>query len=104
MKTNKVTLYVGLNDKDTKIQVIETRDAYVIAQGLTASITGGGTIYEAMGVYTHENGEIVQERTLRIEIFNSAIDRIRELVARLKTALNQESIIMQEEVIESVFL
>ena len=64
----KFTLYMGLNDKDLKVQVISTIEAYKVVSNILAKDFGGGTIFEAQGVYTHDNGAIVFEKTLRIEI------------------------------------
>ena len=63
MTTNatKVILFLGLFDQKTKAQEISTLDAYKIASNLLCEYIGFGTITEACGVYTHENGEIVQE-------------------------------------------
>lgn len=86
------TLYVGLNDKDTKRQKINTVEATKIIQNLVVEKFGGGTIYGATGVYQHKNGEIVIEETLRIEIIGATDEKIAETVKILKTILNQESV------------
>ena len=104
MTTKKTTLYMGLNDKDTKRQEVSTLEAYKIAQTLVTQYVGGGTIFEAVGVYTHDDGTIVTEKTLRIELFEAGADAVRALVSRLKEVFNQESIIAQEEVTQAVFL
>ena len=62
----RFTLYMGLNDKDTKTQMISIIEAYKIVSNILASDLGGGTIYEAKGVYKHDDGTIVFENTLRI--------------------------------------
>ena len=99
----KVTLYVGLNDKDTKTQKIDTVEAVKIVTNLVCSICGGGTIYNATGVYTHDNGDIVIENTLRIELIDCTAAALTALIDTLKSVLNQESIIKQCESINSEF-
>lgn len=99
----KITLYVGLNDKDTKTQKIDTLGATKIVENIITTLAGGGTIYNAVGVYTHESGEIVTENTLRIELIDIAAAALEEIITTLKAVLNQESIIKQTEVINSVF-
>ena len=64
----KFTLYMGLNDKDAKVQVISTIEAYKVVSNIIAKDFGGGTIFEAQGIYKHDDGKIVFEKTLRIEI------------------------------------
>lgn len=97
----RFTLYMGLNDKDTKTQQISIVEAYKIVSNILASDFGGGTIYEAKGVYTHDDGTIVVENTLRIEILFAERPQIKSLVELLKKLFNQESIVVQEEEITS---
>ena len=100
----RFTLYLGLNDKDSKTQKIDTLEAYKIVENMLASMFNGGTIFNAHGVYKHDNGQVVIENTLRIEILefdNSIIDNVREFVRILKDVFNQESIAVQIEVCNS---
>lgn len=100
----KFTLYLGLNDKDTKKQEVKTEDAYKVVSTLIAHDFGGGTIYEARGVYTHEDGQTVEEKTLRIELLFTTLEKVRALVATLKKAFNQESVAVQREEINSFLI
>ena len=97
----KFTLYLGLNDKDTKRQEISTLEAYKVVSNILAKDFGGGTIFEAQGIYKHEDGSVVIEKTLRIEILFAELPQIKILVELLKKMFNQESIAVQEENIES---
>ena len=97
----KWTLYLGLNDKDSKVQKISTLEAYKVVSNLIATNFEGGTIFEAKGIYKHDNGVIVTENTLRIELLFAEETRVRELVDTLKVVFNQESIAVQKEVITS---
>lgn len=92
---------MGLNDKDKKVQVINTLEAYKIVSNLIAFKFDGGTIFEAKGIYKHDNGVIVTETTLRIELLFANENDVRELVNTLKILFNQESIAVQKEVINS---
>ena len=100
----KYTLYIGLNDKDTKQQKIDTLEASKIVQNVLTDTTGGGTIYSATGVYKHDNGAVVIENTLRVELVAVAIEAVRGAVETIKTLLNQESIILQTENVQSMFI
>lgn len=97
----KFTLYLGLNDKDTKRQEISTLEAYKVVSNILAKDFGGGTIFEAQGIYRHDDGQVVFEKTLRIEILFAELPQIKILVELLKKIFNQESIAVQEENIES---
>lgn len=97
----KFTLYMGLNDKDLKVQVISTIEAYKVVSNILAKDFGGGTIFEAQGIYQHEDGTLVFEKTLRIEILFAEEPQIKVLVGELKKIFNQESIAVQVEEINS---
>ena len=97
----KFTLYMGLNDKDAKVQVISTIEAYKVVSNIISKDFGGGTIFEAQGIYKHDDGKIVFEKTLRIEILFAEEPQIKALVAELKKIFNQESIAVQVEDINS---
>lgn len=100
----KYTLYCGLFDKDSKRQEINTIDAYKIASNLFVEYTGGATITEATGIYTHDNGEIVVEPSLRCEIFGATYEQIFAVVQQMKIVFNQESIAVEEMEVISNFM
>lgn len=100
----KFTLYLGLNDKDTKTQKINTLEAYKIVTNLLAADFGGGTIYEARGIYKHDDGTIVAEMTLRIELLFTTRAQVLDLIATLKKLFNQESVALQTENIDSTLI
>lgn len=98
---NKFTLYLGLNDKDKKVQLINTLEAYKICNNILMHYTDGATIFEANGIYKHENGEFTIEKTLRIELLFVDKKTVLNIVDDLKKAFNQESIAVQEQKISS---
>lgn len=97
----KFTLYLGLNDKDTKRQEVSTIEAYKVITNILAARFGGGTIFEAKGIYKHDDGSVVIENTLRIEILFAEEKEVKKLVGDLKEIFNQESVAVQSEEIES---
>lgn len=97
----KFTLYVGLNDKDSKVQEITTLEAYKIINNLLLAYTDGATIFEAVGIYKHDDGSFVTENTLRIELMFIEKSAVKEIVENIKKILNQESVAVQREVVES---
>lgn len=101
----KYTLSVGLNDKDTKAQEISETESYTrIIESLNESLIDGYTIYNASGFYTHENGKQVNEKTIIIDIVNAKKEKILKACNSIKKKLNQESIMIQEYNIESMFI
>ena len=99
----KFIIYCGLNDQNTKNQEISTIDAYKIASNIFVKTTGGATITEAVGVYTHDDGTIVTESTLRCEIFGADVATVESAAKALKTALNQESVVIEQVETNSKF-
>lgn len=97
----KFTLYLGLNDKDTKVQEISTLEAYKIVKNLIAAKFDGGTIYEALGIYKHDDGTIVNEKSLRIELLFAEDAQVHEFVNLLKSMFNQESVAVEKQLINS---
>lgn len=97
----KYTLYVGLNDKDTKTQLIDTNKAMEMVQFILLNKVDGATIFQAQGLYKHNNGSFVVENTLRIELLFVEHETVKSIVNTLKDVLNQESIAVQVEEINS---
>lgn len=65
------------------------------------SYTDGATIFEADGIYRHDNGELIAEKTLRVELMMVEQSVVRRIVDTLKSVLNQEAIAVQEQEIFS---
>lgn len=97
----KFNIYLGLNDKDTKTQQISTVEAYKIVNNMIICDFGGGTIFEADGIYKHDNGVIVTEKTLKIELMFTTIEKIKTFANELKKIFNQESVVIEKQLINS---
>lgn len=101
----KYTLNIGLNDKDSMIQEINDIESCArIIESLNESLIDGYTIYNASGFYTHENKKQVNEKTIIVEIVNEKKEKILKACNSIKKKLNQESILVQEQNIESMFI
>lgn len=103
----KLTISIGLLDKDSKTQLISNDKAMETVNSCFLSRLDAFTVYFAKGVYTHENGSQIQENTIRIEVvtfndndYNNAIKSIKEV----KKALNQETILLEKQVIDSYLI
>ena len=95
----KYNIYLGLNDKDTLKQIIDTtkakKEVYNI---LLKNNIKAYTIYLVNGVFTNEENEITKEKTLKIEVLDIKKDDIIKSIKELKKVLNQESVLLEEEV------
>ena len=103
--TTKITLYIGLNDKDTKFQIFSEIEAFkIVTNLLTVSGITGATVYDAKGIFTHECNALIIENTIRVELFDPDEQAVLKAVSAIKNALNQESIGYSKEIIEVKFI
>lgn len=101
----KYNIYIGLNDKDSKKQEVSTRRAKEeVIKILNNNNITGLTMYEVMGVFKHENGQIVFEKSLKIELLEVEENEVLKSIQELKKALNQESILLEKEKKEINFI
>lgn len=107
-KICKATLFIGLNDKKSKLQEISTLDAAKFLQREIVKDFDGGTISEATGIYRHQDGTgFVVENTLKVEILFFGVSKqearraVVPFIDRVKDFLNQETVALQLEEIES---
>ncbi len=96
-KITRYTLYVGLNDKDAKVQLIPVE----LAEEIVMEIVGDCSIERIRGCYSHEDGTRVFENTLKVSILFRSEAEIEQYVAAIKRRLNQESIAVCREITES---
>lgn len=98
----KITLYIGLNDKDSKVQEVSTLDAYKMVSNI---IGVGSTITEGRGIYKHDDGTVVSEVSLIVELldFDNTLSKgwVKNKVEMIKAMLNQESVAVQEQEVVS---
>lgn len=90
MKT--FTIIAGLNDKETKTQIINTAQAEKRIAGIILTYTGGATLTRCKGIYTHENAATVFENSIKAEISGITVETAQRIASEIKTALNQESV------------
>ena len=100
-------LTIGLFDKDSKKQEIATCDAKSI---ISETLINDGKLYaftmiECSGVYRHENGEIVSEPSIRVEIADDELQLVDlyRIVGILKIKLNQECVMITQQEIYTDF-
>ena len=94
--TSKFTLFVGLEDKDEKRQIVKTSAAVRRVSRMVVDRFGFGTVLAgARGVYSYTGGGIASENTLIIILYGVAGSAVLDFVDELKKALNQESIAVE---------
>ena len=85
----KITFYIGLQDKNTKTELIKYDEACkIIANRLEFF-----TIQKAQGGYKYEDSSLCIENTLVVTVFETySDDYIKVLVNNFKLDFNQECI------------
>lgn len=108
-KLEKFILTMGLNDKDTKAQIISDKDARELLESLIIENGfDGATILEGLGIYKHEAenniAPIVKEKCLRIELLFTSFQKVVKFAQVLKSRFNQESIALERQFNESALV
>lgn len=89
----KIKLSIGLYDKDTKKQEVDTYTAVdLIEKAVMATGVGGLSVYTGNGVYLHDEGTLVKEPSVFVEVYGWKLDSMKTAVQFIKRELNQESI------------
>lgn len=91
---NKHEIFIGLNDQNTKTQVVDTDDAMLKVH----SLVGDCSMSLIQGYFTHVDGNMVIEKTIKCEIFGMSDSKVHAIVTQLKHDLNQESILVNKYV------
>ena len=87
----KFIMYVGLNDKNTKKQEIKTK-------------TAKSTIADICGNCTISDGTQVKEKTLKVELLFTSYSEVTLQAQKIKEKLNQETIVIEKQIINSVLV
>jgi hypothetical protein len=102
------TLYVGL-EKDASGEPIHSeavQDWLKATKEKLADEFGGYSLGEVAGGYRHMDGQLAEERALRIEVTASEEQqpRVRSFAAWARDTFRQESVLLNATTIESAFV
>lgn len=86
------TIICGLLDKDTKKQEISTQNAKLIIARLILQYAEGGTLSDCQGLFTHADGTVIFEPSIKIEVANLTLQNATSLANKIKDAINQECV------------
>lgn len=106
---NEYLFTVGLFDKDTEQQEIQTFRAHEILADILINRHGvyAYTMIDCNGVYKMQStGRIVREPSIRIEIVTDMADLLdyRAIIADIKSALNQETVMLKKSTADVDFI
>ena len=92
--TEKYTLYIGLNDKDTYEQIIETEDAVDKVNEICARYVEGYTMQMAKGGWVDEKEILTEENTLIYSFYEVTDEQVTQIMNDVLKELNQNSILV----------
>lgn len=106
---NEYLFTVGLFDKDTELQEIPSERAKEILEQILIDKHGiyAYTMIDCSGVYKMQStGRIVREPSIRIEIVTDMADLLdyRAIIADIKSALNQETVMLKKSAADVSFI
>lgn len=91
----RFTVYVGLNDKDAGEQLVPTNEAKTRLNAIASRHVDGFTVRHAEGFWTNASGEAESEETLVYDFLDSTDGQVAAIVAQMKTAMNQEAVLVE---------
>ncbi len=94
--SEKYTLYIGLNDKDSFEQVISTEDAIDKANLICAEHAGGYTQLVAKGGWTTDEGHLGHENTLVYIVYDISEEALKAMLDDLIKEFNQSSVLVEK--------
>lgn len=96
----KYVLTVGLRDKDSKKHIllsgITMIPAMRAAQEIITRHVEGFTMYPSKGGYVHENGKVITEKSLLIELLFTDDSTVKAIASDFCKEFNQESVAYQK--------
>jgi len=104
----KYQLFVGLEDQKEKRQIIDTQAALdFIASTLVDAGIEGCTFTTGKGLYLYKDGSIGYETSIIAMILDfdgNALQAIHKAVPTIKQRLNQESVALEYQEVESMLI
>ncbi len=95
--SEKYTLYLGLNDKDTYEQIISTEEALEKANLICAKYAGGYTQLSARGGWTNDDGTLGHENTIVYLIYDISEENLKAMLDEFLKEFNQSSVLVEKE-------
>mgnify|MGYP003403974000 CR=1 FL=1 len=102
----KYTFFLGLKDKDSKMQIRPDSEYMLKCQELTAQHLGGWTLFKGTGVFRHDDGTLVYENCIIIQTlgFEDWDELYIWFANMLKNLYNQESVLMEVSEVDALFI
>lgn len=92
--TEKYTIYIGLNDKDTYQQIISTEDGIRKVNEICSRYVDGYTMKTAKGGWVDEKKILTEENTLIYSFYGVTEEQVMQIMDEARQELNQNSILI----------
>ncbi len=102
--SDKYTIMIGLNDKDTYEQKFSTDTLVNMIRIVCKNYKVAFSLTRNEGGYIHENGHFTQENSLALSLIGATQANVDEIAADLCAIFHQESVIITKEKVESYYL
>ena len=102
--TNQSTIYIGLNDGDTKVQRFEDAKYLSILKNTCRSYGVAFSVHLINGGYFHEDGRYVEELTLSLMLMGTPEETVMEIAKDLCAFFHQESVMVTSAPCSTVFV
>ena len=99
----KYTMYIGLNDKDTYVQIMPFGEAEKKVSDIALKYVDGFTVLSARGAYKDEKGIITNENSLVFQFLYVTDEQIKLIMDEVLKELNQNSILLEKQKVNYTF-
>lgn len=99
----KWTVYIGLNDKDAAIPLHSSEEAKSRLNAVAAKHVAGFTVHTAEGFWLSDSGRQFREDSLIYDFLGATEQQVTAVIEEMKTAMNQESVLVERNETLSAF-
>ncbi|MBQ6653960.1 MAG: DUF3574 domain-containing protein [Erysipelotrichaceae bacterium] len=103
-EVRQTTIYIGLNDSETKTQIHETDKYIEILKIVCQNYHVAFSVNMVNGGYFHDDGTYVEENTLVLTLLDVEKEVIQEIAQDLCAFFHQESVMVTSSLSEVYFV
>ena len=104
VEMTETTIYVGLNDSETRKQKYETEEYVAKLKEVCRDHRAAFSVAVEEGGYYHEDGEYTEERSLVLVLIDTDRETVRKIAEDLCVFFHQESVLITEDCIRGSFI
>ena len=87
-------VYIGLNDADTKEQLLETEEYISTLKSICRTYQVAFSFDVVEGGYVHDDGEYTEETSIVLTFIDASQETVDAIAKELCTLFNQESVLI----------